>query len=79
MPADRNEILKNFLENEELYTLTGLSKEALNDISFEADDDGHVLVEALKKMIISFERKESNPTIIKNINLVIQKHSEKQS
>jgi hypothetical protein len=72
--ANRNEILNNFTNNEKLYELSGLSPESLNDISFKPDPAGDVLVESLKKLIFSYCKGEAKITVIKNINIEIEKN-----
>ena len=72
--ANRNEILNNFTNNEKLYELSGLSPESLNDISFNPDPAGDVLVESLKKLIHSYCKGEAKITVIKNINIEIEKN-----
>ena len=72
--VNRNEILNNFINNETLYELSGLSPESLNNISFKPDPAGDVLVESLKKLIFSYCKDEAKVTVIKNINIVIEKN-----
>ena len=72
--ADRNEILKNFTNNEKLYELTGLAPDSLVDINFTPDVNGDLLVESLKKLIFSFCNDDAQATVIRNVNLGVEKN-----
>ena len=71
---DRNQMLKNFTSNEKLYELTGLLPGSLEDINFRSDTDGNLIVESLKKLIFSFCSGDADATVIKNVNLEIEKN-----
>lgn len=72
--SNRNEMLKNFINNEKIYELTGLPNGSLDDINFKPDADGNLIVESLKKLIFSFCAKEAHATVIRNVNLEIEKN-----
>ena len=71
---DRNQMLKNFTSNEKLYELTGLLPGSLEDINFRSDTDGNLIVESLKKLIFSFCSDDADATVIRNVNLEIEKN-----
>ena len=71
---DRKQMLKNFTSNEKLYELTGLLPGSLEDINFRSDTDGNLIVESLKKLIFSFCSDDADATVIRNVNLEIEKN-----
>ena len=72
--ANRNEMLKNFINNEKIYELTGLPNDSLDGINFKPDADGDLIVESLKKLIFSFCANEAHATVIRNVNVEIEKN-----
>ena len=72
--ANRNEMLKNFINNEKIYELTGLPNDSLDGINFKPDADGDLIVESLKKLIFSFRANEAHATVIRNVNVEIEKN-----
>lgn len=72
--AKRNEMLKNFTNNEKLYELTGLPPGSLDEINFQPDANGDLMVESLKKLIFSFCAEDAQATVIRKVNLEIEKN-----
>jgi len=68
---ERNVILQNFLNSEELIAKTTLSREELKLVNFN-ESCPDLLVETIKVLILSYCNDHSEIKIIQNINKVIQ-------
>ena len=76
MRKNRNDILKNFLENEDLISLCGISESDLEQITFEKSPSDGPILAALKRLILSYCDDEAQITVIKNVNLAIEEQVE---
>ncbi|NRA14943.1 MAG: hypothetical protein HRU04_05545 [Oceanospirillaceae bacterium] len=70
MARDRNEILQEFLKNEKLLELLEVGALDAVDNSFK-DKSKYLLVEAIKKMILSYSTEDSTSQTLKKINALI--------
>lgn len=69
---DRKELLKEFLRDKHFRSKISLSDEEIEGLSFSKETNDP-MAEALKKLIFSFCREDAQITILKNINLAIEK------
>ncbi len=70
MAKDRNEMLKYFLKNKEFIAFLENEKICPTSISF-SEPSNNLLVEAMKKMILSYCLDDSNLQTQKKINALI--------
>ncbi len=70
MAKDRNEMLQYFLKNKEFITILENEKICPTSISF-SEPSTNLLVEAMKKMILSYCLDDSNLQTQKKINALI--------
>ena len=71
--ADRNEMLKGYIRNNILRSLSDLSEDELSKVDFSTNSNDP-LVEALKKLIFSYCQNDARITILKNVNIEIEKN-----
>jgi len=71
--ADRNEMLKGYIKNNLLRSLSDLSEDELSKVDFSTNSNDP-LVEALKKLIFSYCQNDARITILKNVNIEIEKN-----
>ena len=70
--ADRNEMLRAYLDSKFLSELTDLSEEQIQEITFSSQSSDP-LIEAIKKLIFSYCQSDAPVTVIKNVNREIEK------
>ncbi|MDL5029786.1 hypothetical protein QR676_21400 [Vibrio sp. TMPB1044] len=70
MARDRNELLKQFLKNPHLKEILGSEDIDFTNESFSNKSD-FLLVEVIKKMIISYSMEDSSNQTLKKINAYI--------
>lgn len=71
---DRKEMLEKFMQNDLLLSLSELKSNKLADVSF-LKDSGDPLIEALKKLIYSYCQNDAQITVLRNVNMEIDKNS----
>jgi len=67
MKCDREEVLKSYLKSEILKEKTGMSDEELMSANF-TDDSGNILLEVVKKLILSYCKEDGDIVVLRNIN-----------
>jgi hypothetical protein len=71
MAMDRNEMLKEFLESDELKKRSDLSLDELAAVTFSAESNND-LVDAIRTLVREFYgNRDNDQRIIKNVNLWI--------
>jgi len=76
MASDRDEMLKQFIENKDLIKLSGLSKEDLSEVTFSSNESD-LLIKSLKKMIFSYCAEDSSIATLRKVNLLIKTEAER--
>lgn len=72
MSCQRDEVLKQFLENNEFIEMAGISEEQKDNVSF-VDKNENIVLEALKKIIMAYCNDESDVSILRKANTVLSK------
>lgn len=70
--ADRKEMLEYYVNNRLFKQLSNLNENELKNINF-SDRTEDPLAEALKKLLFSYCRNDADLTVIKNINMELEK------
>jgi len=78
MKGNREEILKQFLQSDLLQEASNMSAEELRRVSF-AKSTSDVLIEALKRLTISYCQGESDLKILQMVNKEIKQMIEKKA
>lgn len=71
----RDLMLNAFKANGELGELCGLTKKQIEVVSFRDDKVQDPVVMSLKKMLTSFEDKDTKQTMIKKVNIFLEAHA----
>ena len=72
--ADRNVMLSKYLENDLLKSLSSLSESELQAVNFSIKTSDP-LIEALKRLIFSYCQEDAKITILRNVNIEIEKNA----
>lgn len=72
--ADRKVMLSKYLENDLVKTLSSLSESEIQVVNFTLKTSDP-LIEALKKLIFSYCQKDAKITILRNVNVEIEKNA----
>ena len=72
--ADRNVMLSKYLENDLLKSLSSLSESELKAVNFSIKTSDP-LIEALKRLIFSYCQEDAKITILRNVNIEIEKNA----
>jgi len=75
MKYDRDDMLRIFLENEELRKQSSLSNDKLHNVSF-SEDTGDLVVESLKSLLLSYCNGDPESFSLRRINQCIAHLSE---
>lgn len=70
--ADRKEMLEYYIQNDLFKKLSSLNESEIENLNF-SDRTIDPLAEALKKLLFSYCRNDADLTVIKNINMEIEK------
>lgn len=71
----RDLMLNAFKANGEFGELCGLTKKQIEVVSFRDDKVQDPVVMSLKKMLTSFEDKDTKQTMIKKVNIFLEAHA----
>ena len=74
MKCKREDVLNNCLKSKLLKEKTMLTSEDLRNVNF-TDQTPDLLVEAVKKLIISYCQEDSEVHVLRKINQIIATHS----
>lgn len=74
MKCDRNDVLNNFLKSEKLAELISLSDDEIQDFNYMSESNS-LLMEALKKLIYAYCSEDSDVTVLRKINNMINEKS----
>ena len=73
--AKRDLMLNEFKTSGELEKLCGLTPKQIEMISFRDNKVQEPVVMSLKKMLTSFEDKDTKQTMIKKVNIFLEAHA----